>query len=99
MAGGATWEAPWFSVTLGKEDIPWAYTRGLPFRSISALELLATLFGVILFIERFGMRQCGGTLSITAFTDSKVNAHVMDGLLTTKFPAFLVLIELADKLE
>ena len=44
-----TRRARWFAVELTDENSPWIGCRGEPFRVIAALEMLATLFGLLAF--------------------------------------------------
>ena len=43
-----TKRSPWFSLDLDRETAPWAFTKGEPNRVVSALELLATLFALLI---------------------------------------------------
>eukprot|EP00438_Fugacium_kawagutii_P016715 Skav227659 [mRNA] locus=scaffold58:564261:566969:- [translate_table: standard] len=47
--GVRTDESRWFAIKLSRREIPWAYTKGDPFRAIASLELLAVLVSVMLF--------------------------------------------------
>jgi hypothetical protein len=84
-------KALWFSVRISRSAFPWIWARGEPSRSIAALELLATLFCVILFSGHLKASQC----VVTGLTDNKGNAHVLQRFMTTKFPLSAVLMELA----
>jgi len=90
--------ARWFSLDLGRSEIPWAYRRGDPFRSIAALELLAVLVCVVVFRPSSDM-LAGGLVSLTASVDNQSNGFTLDRFSTTKFPLGLVLMELAEQLE
>ena len=94
----STASARWFSVTLGPAEIPWAYTRGAPFRSIAALELMATLLCVLLFGAP-GTGPGAGLIALSASTDNKGNGFVLNKLTSTKYPLYLVLMELSAQLE
>ena len=39
----------WFAVVLTPETAPWAFSKGEPFKAVAALELLATLLGLLFF--------------------------------------------------
>ena len=41
--------SPWFAVELDEAAAPWAFTRGLPFRAIAALEALGALLSIVAF--------------------------------------------------
>eukprot|EP00972_Heterocapsa_arctica_P099866 14731883-Heterocapsa_arctica.AAC.1 len=49
--GGAidTMKSPWSAVELDESSAPWAYEKGLPYRAISALELVASTLALIVF--------------------------------------------------
>ena len=99
VAGGrAPAEARWFSLRLGRKEIPWAYTRGDPFRSIGALELLASLLCILAFRPAAGS-LAGARVSFTAGTDNRANGFALDRLMSTKYPMYLVLMELAVQME
>ena len=90
--------ARWYSVRLGRAEIPWAYTRGDPFRSIAALELLATLLCVAVF-QPEASSLTGGTIALTAAGDNQSNGFTLDRLCSNKFPLCLVLMELSEQLR
>ena len=56
MCGGGEvpGDALWFSVRLNRQNAPWAYAKGEPFRTIAALELFASLLCWIAFAESPG---------------------------------------------
>ena len=97
-SGGNPRRARWYSLRLTKEDIPWAYTRGDPFRSIAALELLATLVCVLVF-EPAEPSLSGGLISLTAAGDNQSNGFTLDRLSSTKYPLYLVLMEVSEQLR
>lgn len=96
--GVGTKEARWFSLRITRQNFPWLYAKGEPFRTIAASELLAVTIAVMVF--RPGAKWAGaeGRLSITGFTDNASNAFLIDKFLSTKFPSSLVLMELAYQL-
>eukprot|EP00971_Amphidinium_carterae_P049637 978592-Amphidinium_carterae.1 len=53
----------------------------------------------MLFGASLGNRPSGTTIVVSAVTDNKGNSYLLDKLLTTRFPAFLVLMEVAEQLE
>ena len=91
-------QSRWFSLELTRDDVPWAYLRGDPFRSIAALELLAVLVCVVLF-RPAAEHLSGGVASLTASGDNQSNRYTLDRFATTKFPLSIVLMELAEQLE
>jgi len=90
--------ARWFSVELNKENAPWAFSRGEPFRVIAALELYATLLSVVLFGDAWP-RGSKGVVRLQGITDNLGNAYVMTKMMSTKFPLVVVLAELAAQLR
>ena len=89
--------SPWFHVRLTPQDAPWAFARGLPAHSISTLELLASLVGLVLLVPPG--RPGAGVMTITGFTDSQVSAAVVDRGMSTAYPLCCVVMELAAQLE
>ena len=88
----------WFSVGLSRAQIPWAYTRGDPFRSIAALELMATLLCILAF-NPLECHLTGVRISLTAATDNQSNGFLLDKMASTKYPVYLVLMEVAEQLR
>ena len=90
----------WFAVTLSEEAAPWAFCRGLPYRTISALELFGTLLGVLAFQTAAPPdERASGTVQLTGLTDSRVAANIISRGTTTAFPLCLVAMELAAQLQ
>ena len=92
--------SPWFTVELTEEVAPWAFCKGLPYKAISALELLGTVMAVMIlgdFPEEFG--GVHGAVRIRGFTDSQVSSQVVTRGMTTSFPLCCVTMDLAAKLE
>ena len=71
---------------------------GDPFRSIAALELLATLVCVLVFDPRESS-LAGAHISLTASGDNQSNGFTLDRLSSTKYPLYLVLMELSEQLR
>ena len=94
-----TKEARWFHVKLDRKNAPYLYLKGEPFKTISTSELLAVTVAVIVFGQDSTWHSGAGRVSITGFTDNLSNAFLLDKFLTTKFPASLILMELACQLE
>ena len=88
------WESRWFMIELDKESAPWVYDRDdQPFRVISALEGIATLFSFM----AFGPKEADGYTNIVlpGLTDNEGCSHALSKLQTSKFPLNLVTMELA----
>ena len=84
---------------LSRKSAPWAYVKGDPFKTISSLELTATLMAVMVFGKDGKWRGERGRLSVTSFTDSLVNAFAMQRFLSCKYPLSIVVMELAAQLR
>ena len=85
----------WFSEQLTRENVPWAFVAGEPFRAIASLEMRATLAAMVVFGVKTDVR---GTIMCSAATDNLGSACVMKRLLTTKFPLVAFLMEIAARL-
>jgi hypothetical protein len=95
--GMSTMNAKWFAYDLTPENAEWAFIKeGQAFRTISSLELFASLLCVMLF---GGFARGPLNLSITCITDNQGNDALISKNMTTKFPLFLILIELVEQLE
>ena len=91
-------EARWYSVDLDPTSAPWAFSRGMPFRTIAALELFATLLCVMAFSD--GLTTPGSvTLRLRGITDNQGNQGAVKKHMSTKYPLCLILMELASQLE
>ena len=100
-AGGAkAAEAKWFSVSLTRATAPWAFARGEPFRAIAALELLASLIGLMVLVpECEAAGETSAILTLSCGTDNQGNSYLLDRMLTTKYPLGVVLMELAHQMR
>ena len=98
--GVGTMGARWFSVKLGKEEVPWLFTKGHSSRTIASSELLATMLAIFLFIPipvgdpgpLKGLTHCRG------LTDNQGNSFVVAKLMTTTFPLSAVLMQMTSML-
>jgi hypothetical protein len=100
QGGCKTSEAPWFSVALTRATAPWAFARGEPFRTIASLELLGSLVGLMVLVPRTDPRgETSAVLSLSCGTDNQGNSHLLDRMLTTKYPLGVVLMELAHQMR
>ena len=90
----------WFACKLTPSTAPWAYCKGLPFNTISALELIAAVIGMLLLTPevKVGEKSISFVLA-TAFTDSLVSSMVLGRPLTTSYPLCLLALEAAAQME
>ena len=87
--------SPWFAVTLSQSTAPWAFWRGEPFRSITALEVMASLVAMCVFQTAAPPQaEVRGIVQMTGLTDSKVAAAVIGKGATTSWPLCLLSMEL-----
>ena len=90
--------ARWFSVRLDRKNAPWAFARGEPFRTIAALELYASLVSYVVFSPRWP-KSSRGAVVLSGITDNLGNTFILSRLMTSKFPALVILTELATQLR
>eukprot|EP00971_Amphidinium_carterae_P166072 3291681-Amphidinium_carterae.1 len=90
-------KARWFSVKLDRTSAPWAYVRGAPYRSISSVVVRHHLVWGCAW--QSAVRDYFGSGREDRQQEQRANAYLLDKLLTTKFPSFLVLLEVAEQLE
>ena len=88
-------EGPWFSLEVEKG--PWAFVKGDTKKVIAALELLATLVRVRLWVPEGQAKQTTRE-AIKGYTDNQSNESLLKKFMTSKFPSTLILMELADEL-
>ncbi len=92
-------DSPWFAISLDINSAPWAFSKnGQPFRSIAALEALATLLAVKLF-SPWLHGDLRGSVTLKAYTDNQGNVAALGRLATTKYPLNCVIMELSTILE
>ena len=90
----------WFACKLTPSTAPWAYCKGLSFKTISALEPIATVIGMMLFTPDVKVREKSISFVLaTAFTDSLVSSMVLGWALTTSYPLCLIAMEPAAQME
>ena len=94
-----TSQARWFSVQLGRKEVPWAYLKGEPFRSIATLELVGVLLAVMLFSKGAEWGQSRGVAVLPGLTDNQAITHVLRKFGTASFPLSVVVMELACQLD
>ena len=89
----------WFSVRLTPESTPWAYVKeNEAYRTIATLELFCTLLCVVLFVEPQPM-NLSSTLFYTGVTDNQGNVAMVSKAATSKFPLYIVHLELTMQLR
>ena len=99
LAGLSTKQSRWFSYRLDPLNAPWAFCRkGQAYRVISSLELFATLL-CIMVLGTGEVPETEATLYMRGVTDNKSNEALIVKNMTTKFPSFLVLLELTEQLR
>ena len=91
-------QGPWFSLEVQQSWAPWAFAKGDPNKVIAALELLATLVAVKLWVPE-GPAKKTTRVAIRGYTDNKSNEALLKKAMTTKFPSTLVLMETAEELS
>lgn len=87
----------WFSEKVPSWMAPWLKIKGRnPKRVIAALEMLATLVAVKLWLKK-----AGGDVNVRAeaFTDNRGNEFIVQRGMTTKFPLVLLVIEMSETLR
>ena len=100
QGGVKTSEAKWFSVQLTRKTAPRAFARREPFRTIASLELLGSLVGLMVLVPETENRgETAGVMSLSCGTDNQGNTHLLDRMLTTKYPLGVVLMELAHQMR
>ena len=98
LAGVKARDAPWFSLELTRKTAPWAFARGEPFRAIASLELIASLVGLMVLVPPAEPKgDSSAVISLSCGTDNQGNTHLLDRMLTTKYPLGVVLMELAHQ--
>ena len=89
----------WFSVSLNPTNAPWAFVKhGEAYRVIAALELFATLLCLMLFVSA-QPSQSNTTLIMGGVTDNKGNEALLHKHMTSKFPLYIILMELTELLH
>ncbi|OLP77936.1 hypothetical protein AK812_SmicGene41941 [Symbiodinium microadriaticum] len=76
-------QGPWFSLEVVDSWAPWAFAKGDPGKVIAALELLATLVGVRLWVPD-GDAKKTSRVAIRGYTDNQSNESLLKKAMTTK---------------
>ena len=90
--------ARWFRVALSRDNAPWAFCRGEPFRTIASIELFASLVSLIVFSDKW-RSQTKGKILLSGQTDNLGNTSVLSKLMSSKFPLVVFMTELASRLR
>ena len=94
-----TWSSPWFSLEITRADFPWVDEKGdSPSRIISTLEAVAVLLGLKVFHrDSLPERRKTKVLLVPTWTDNRVNGSALNKLMSIKFPASAVVMELSQE--
>jgi hypothetical protein len=89
----------WFSITLNPINASWAFVKeGEAYRVIASLELFATLLCVMLFVGRDEVHRTSH-LTMIGVSDNKGNEALIRKNMTSKYPLYVVLLELTEQLQ
>ena len=80
----------WFACQVTAADYPWVFEKGQPFKVIAVLELLATLYGVMLLVPEADHGDGLARVRFSAGTGNQSNGHLVRKMMTTKLPLGLV---------
>ena len=87
----------WFSLKLKEEDWSWVYSWGRrPALVISTLEALAVLVALKLLYRESTREKHTRVQIVPTITDNRGKGALLNNLMSTKFPASAVLMELAS---
>ena len=96
---GSLKDCRWFSIRITRQNCPWAYVRhDEAYRAISALELFATLLCVMLFNEESSTIN-RAVMILPGITDNRGNESLLVKHMTSKYPLYIVLLELVEQLQ
>ena len=88
--------SPWFSLEVTKEQWPWVYAKSeRPALVISTLESLAVLLALKCFFQGRNSEHDIKVQILPTWTDSRGNGSVLNKLMTTRYPASAVLMEMS----
>jgi hypothetical protein len=89
----------WFSVKITPLTAPWAFIKeGEAYRVIASLELFATMLCAMLFVEP-DVNSSRSRVFFTGVTDNAGNVALLRKNMTSKFPLYVVLLELTEQLH
>ena len=86
-----------FSLKVEKGWAKWAFSKRDPNKAIAALELLATLIVVKLWVPE-GQERQSSRVAIKGYIDNHSNELLVKKFMTSKYPSTLILMELAEEL-
>ena len=87
------WSSRWFSLEVERESWPWVYEKSdKPSLPISTLEALAVLFSLMLFFDDVPPEP-------STKTDNRGNGSALNKLMTSRYPASAVLMEMSALLK
>ena len=92
----------WFSRALDETTAPWAYCRGLPYRTIVTLELYATLLSVMIFAgtgSGAGTADADVSLGVSGSTDNLGKVYALKKMMTMKYPLCVRLMGPSTQLQ
>ena len=88
----------WFSVRLTPANASWAFEKhNEAYRAIASLELFGTLMCVMLF-TCVNESKKATTIQFPGVTDNQGNEALMHKNMSSKFPLYIVLLELTEQL-
>ena len=94
------WSSYLFSLELKRDAWPWIYEKSeKPSLIISTLEALAVLFCLVLFLDSPSENERKRVQVAPTWTDNRANGSALNKLMTPKFPASAVLMEMAVQLK
>ena len=90
------WLSSWFSLQISKNEFPWVFEKGdKPSLVISTLEALANLVALKLRFGGAADTDDKRVLIVPSVTDNRGFGAALNKLMSTRFPSFAVLMELA----
>ena len=98
-AGFTLQQCRWFSFSLNPTNAPWAFFKqNEAYRTIASLELFASLLCIMLFVS-LEECDCETFLVMTGVTDNKGNEALINKNMSSKFPLYIILLELTEQLH
>ena len=90
----------WFSHAITKEEFPWVFERGgKPSLLISSLEALAIIIALKVFFPAKGTDSKKSINLVPTWTDNRGNGSALNKLMSTRYPASALLMELASHMK
>ncbi len=90
--------SPWFSFVLDSSSAPWAYYKGLPYKTIASLEAVGVLVALVAFQHHL-RQDTDQFYCMPGLTDNRGNQYTVTRLQSTRFPLCAVLMEIAARSE